>query len=125
MKITRKRISISFAFDPKDILLFLQIDFTFVITTVVCAILQRICGFEKNLKKQQHLFLPVFFLYLQKWNKTGSRMGSYNSGNLIARGPVHLDIRTCNLKEPQKIPLWNGQLWVTGEASTCLTVSKT
>ena len=44
MEMARKPIS--FTFDPIDMLLSLQIDFSFVRAEMVCAVLERISGFE-------------------------------------------------------------------------------
>ena len=46
MEMTRERIS--FTFDPKDMLLSLQIGFSFVKTAVACAILERTTGLEPS-----------------------------------------------------------------------------
>ena len=44
MEITRERIS--FTFDPRDMLLSLQMGFSFVRAAVACAILERISALE-------------------------------------------------------------------------------
>ena len=44
MEMTRERIS--FAFDPRDMLLSLQIGFSFVRAAVACALFERISGLE-------------------------------------------------------------------------------
>ena len=46
MEITRERIS--FTFDPRDMLLSLQMGFSFVRAGVTCAILERTCGLEPS-----------------------------------------------------------------------------
>ena len=46
MEMTRERIS--FTFDPKDMLLSLQIGFSFVRAAVACAILERTSGLEPS-----------------------------------------------------------------------------
>ena len=44
MEMTRERIS--FTFEPRDMLLYLQMGFSFVRAAVACAILERISGLE-------------------------------------------------------------------------------
>ena len=46
MEMTRERIS--FPFDPRDMLLSLQMGFSFVRATVACAILERTSGLEPS-----------------------------------------------------------------------------
>ena len=46
MEMTRERIS--FTFDPRDMLLFLQMGFSFVRAAVACAILERTSGLEPS-----------------------------------------------------------------------------
>ena len=46
MEMTRERIS--FTFDPRDMLLSLQMGFSFVRAAVVCAILERTSGLEPS-----------------------------------------------------------------------------
>ena len=46
MEITRERIS--FTFDPRDMLLSLQMGFSFVRAAVACAILERTSGLEPS-----------------------------------------------------------------------------
>ena len=43
MEMTKERIS--FTFDPRDILLSLQIGFSFIRAAVSCAVVERISGF--------------------------------------------------------------------------------
>ena len=42
--------------------------------------------------------LPIFLFWITKQNKTGSIMGSCNSGAHIAEGHIHSDITTCILE---------------------------
>ena len=49
MDMTRERIS--FTFDPRDMLLFVHIGFSFVRVAVACAILERTSGFETSSEK--------------------------------------------------------------------------
>ena len=49
MEMTRERIS--FTFDPRDMLLSLQMGFSFVRAAVACAILERTSGWSHHLKQ--------------------------------------------------------------------------
>ena len=51
MEMTRERIS--FTFDPRDMLLSLQMGFRFVRAAVACAILERTSGLEPSSEKSQ------------------------------------------------------------------------
>ena len=70
MKMTRERIS--FTFDPRDMLLSLQMGFSFVRAAVACAILERTSGLEPSsdttapryLKLVYNAQLLSFYLYL-------------------------------------------------------------
>ena len=68
MEMTRERIS--FTFDPRDMLLSLQMGFSFVRAAVACAILERTSGLEPSSECSKVLetcystqYLP-FYLYL-------------------------------------------------------------
>ena len=70
MEMTRERIS--FTFDPRDTLLFLQMGFSFVRAAVACAILKRISGLEPSSHTTFPRYLKLvtvpnlcpFYLYL-------------------------------------------------------------
>ena len=67
MEMTRERIS--FTFDPKDMLLSLQMGFSFVRAAVACSILERTSGLEpssvsKVLEARYSAQLLPFYLYL-------------------------------------------------------------
>ena len=53
MEMTRERTS--FTFDPRDMLLTLQMGFSFVRAAVACAILERTSGLEQSLEIAQKL----------------------------------------------------------------------
>ena len=57
MEITRERIS--FTFDPRDMLLSLQIGFSFVRAAVACAILERISGLEPSSETTAQRYLKL------------------------------------------------------------------
>ena len=70
MEMTRERIS--FTFDPRDMLLSLQMDFSFVRAAVACAILERTSGLELSSETTAPRYLKLvysaqflsFYLYL-------------------------------------------------------------
>ena len=80
MELTRERIS--FVFDQRDMLLFLLIDFSYVIAEVACSTLERTFGFKpssettasKFLKSVMvptfHPFSLVFFIRLKGFLKS-------------------------------------------------------
>ena len=57
MEMTRGRIS--FIFDPRDMLLFLQIGFSFVRAAVACAILERISGLEPSSETTASMYFKL------------------------------------------------------------------
>ena len=67
MEMTRERIS--FTFDPRDMLLSLQMGFSFVRAVVACAILERTSGLEPSYETAAPRYLKLdqllsFYLYL-------------------------------------------------------------
>ena len=72
MEMTRERIS--FTFDPRDTLLFLQMGFSFVRASVACDILERISGLEPSSETTAPRYLklvtvPSFclFTFISLW----------------------------------------------------------
>ena len=57
MEMTRERIS--FTFDPRDILLSLQMGFSFVRAAVACAILERTSGLEPSSETTAPRYLKI------------------------------------------------------------------
>ena len=57
MNMTRE--GISFTFDPRDVLLFLHIGFSFVRAAVVCAILERTAGIEPSSETNAPRYLKL------------------------------------------------------------------
>ena len=58
MEMTRE--SISFTFDPRDMLLSLQIGFSFVRAAVACASIKRTSGLEHHLKQMLLVFVACY-----------------------------------------------------------------
>ena len=57
MEMTRERIS--FTFDPRDMLLSLQMGFSFVTTAMACAILEKISGLEPSSETTAPRYLKI------------------------------------------------------------------
>ena len=62
MEMTREHIS--FTFDPRDMLLSLQIGFNFVRAAVACAILKRTSGLEPSSETTAVRYLKLLAFYL-------------------------------------------------------------
>ena len=96
MEMTRERFS--FTIDPRDMLLSLQMGFSFVRAAVACAILERTSGLEPSSETTDRKLPNVKFPFLSFWQ----------SGSLILLISMYQKSKTsfCHGKQnKEKIPL--------------------